>query len=222
MSPEQDATSNTLDELSSSVAQGRSEESASGTPPEKKRRRWLRWSFLFLVLVALFFVARHYQLEEAIKSGAFAKWMQAQGLLGAFVFAIVFSIGLLVQVPGWVFVTASHVAYGPWLGYIVCYLGAIAAVSVSFGIFRYTGGHALTKIKWKWAQTVLARLETHPVTVVTVLRLLLVVSPPINIALALSPLRFRSYLIGSAIGLIVPIAVMMFLADWILSFFSWG
>ena len=41
-------------------------------------------------------------------------------------------------------------------------------------------------------------------------------APPLNYALAMSKLRFREYIIGSAIGLVIPIALVSLLFEWFL------
>lgn len=61
-------------------------------------------------------------------------------------------------------------------------------------------------------------MRTSIVTVV-VLRLLLFMTPAVNYALALTPLRFRDFLLGSAIGLIP--GVILF-ASGAAAIFGWG
>ena len=61
----------------------------------------------------------------------------------------------------------------------------------------------------------LARLDERPVTTVIVLRTLLWLAPPLNYALALSSIRFRHYLIGSALGLLLPVAGAALFFDWL-------
>jgi uncharacterized membrane protein YdjX (TVP38/TMEM64 family) len=41
-------------------------------------------------------------------------------------------------------------------------------------------------------------------------------APPLNYALALSNVRFRSYLLGTALGLLAPITGLVLLSDQLL------
>jgi uncharacterized membrane protein YdjX (TVP38/TMEM64 family) len=49
-----------------------------------------------------------------------------------------------------------------------------------------------------------------------VLRLFLWLAPALNYALALSPIRYRDYLAGSAIGLVVPVGAATMLLEYLL------
>ena len=65
----------------------------------------------------------------------------------------------------------------------------------------------------KW----MGRLETQPIRTIALLRLFLLFSPPLNYALALSRVRFRDYLLGSALGLLPPTVLAVVLFDEVLA-----
>ena len=119
--------------------------------------------------------------------------------------------------PGAVFVAAAAVAYGPSGGGVLAFAGAVAAVSVSFVVVRTIGGKPLAVVRSSRARQILSQLDRRPVRTVFLLRLLFWMAPPINYALALSGVRFRSYLIGTALGLPAPIAGIVLLSDRLLN-----
>jgi uncharacterized membrane protein YdjX (TVP38/TMEM64 family) len=133
--------------------------------------------------------------------------VQAAGPWGLALFVVLFCLAELVHEPGLVMVAAGVVAYGPYAGFGASFVGALASVTVSFLVVRAVGGTPLAELRWAWARRMLARLEGEPLRVVVVLRLMLWMFPPLNYALALSPVRFRDYLVGSAVGLVVPLLV---------------
>ena len=59
----------------------------------------------------------------------------------------------------------------------------------------------------------LAQLHLRPVRVVTVLRMLMQTLPSLNVALALTGLKLRHYVLGNALGLPVPIALYCLFFD---------
>lgn len=132
------------------------------------------------------------------------------GAWGVGLFVLLFAVGELVHIPGMVFVAGAVLAYGPLGGFAVGLAGAIFSVTVSFWLVRTFGGQALDKIRWKVVQNILAKLDDRPVTTVVVLRSLLWLAPPLNFALAMSRVKFRDYFVGSALGLLAPVAVMAF------------
>jgi hypothetical protein len=55
--------------------------------------------------------------------------------------------------------------------------------------------------------------DLQSLRIVFLLRLLLWMAPPLNYALALSSVCFRRHLIGTALGLLAPIAAIVFLSN---------
>jgi len=47
------------------------------------------------------------------------------------------------------------------------------------------------------------------------LRLVFWLAPPVNYALALSKVRLRDFILGSVLGLLVPIGIATFFFDWL-------
>jgi uncharacterized membrane protein YdjX (TVP38/TMEM64 family) len=84
---------------------------------------------------------------------------------------------------------------------------------VSFFIVRGVGGKPLGAVRWRFVRRILAQLDAHPLRTVIILRSILWMAPQLNYALALSNVRFRDYLVGSALGLILPLAGMVLLFD---------
>jgi uncharacterized membrane protein YdjX (TVP38/TMEM64 family) len=64
----------------------------------------------------------------------------------------------------------------------------------------------------------LGHLDARPIRTVFALRLVLWLAPALNYALALTRARFRDYAIGSALGLILPVAGAAILFDWLVTF----
>jgi uncharacterized membrane protein YdjX (TVP38/TMEM64 family) len=143
----------------------------------------------------------------------------AQGLL---LFALLFSLGNLIQVPGWIFLAAAVLALGRAWGGAATLLAAIVSACVSFAILRALGGDALRELPGRLAARAFAQLDSHPVRSVALLRLVMGTAPPLNVALALSGVRFRDYLAGSLIGLPVPIAAYALFFDSAARLLHWN
>ena len=82
-------------------------------------------------------------------------------------------------------------------------------------MIRLLGGDALRQVRGKWAQRVLAQLDARPVAGVVLLRTLLQTAPALNYALAMSGVKFRDYLIGTLLGLPLPIALYCVFFDYL-------
>lgn len=134
---------------------------------------------------------------------------------GLFIFVLVFALGNLIQIPGWVFLAAAVLALGRSWGGLATYIAASISCAVSFSIIRFIGGDALRQLDNRIATRLLGQLDARPVTSILLLRVLFQTLPALNYALALSGVRFRAYLLGTLLGLPLPIAVYCLFFDYL-------
>jgi len=138
---------------------------------------------------------------------------------GLLLFTLLFALGNLIQIPGWIFLAAAVLALGQWWGGLATYVAACISCLFTFWLIRLLGGDSLRQLGGRIATRLFARLDAHPVQSVALLRLLFQTVPALNYALALSGVRFRSYLLGTLIGLPLPILLYTvffdYLAHWL-------
>jgi uncharacterized membrane protein YdjX (TVP38/TMEM64 family) len=140
--------------------------------------------------------------------------MLGAGPWGVLLFLCLFCVGLLIQIPGIVFVTGAVLVYGIWLGLVMAILGGLVAISFSYWIARGIGGDPLASIKSARARRVIESLHARPVRTMAILRVFMQMSPALNVALALSGVRYRDYLLGAAVGMWIPVALMGVTVDF--------
>jgi len=188
------------------------DEAGSGGPA---RRRVIRIAALVTLTVVLVVLGRFTSLGEWFSIERIRETMQSAGALGFLIFVAVFAVGELLHIPGILFVVAAIGAYGRVTGGAAAYAGAVVSVCVSFFVVRGVGGQPLVGVTRPFFRKILDRLEEKPVRVVALLRLMLWMTPPLNYALAMSNVRFREYLIGSMIGLVIPMLACALFIDWV-------
>lgn len=178
-------------------------------------RHHLRLAILISVLVALFVVGRYTGVAEKMDAESIRELVHGAGVWGWALYIATFAGGEFVHIPGMVFVAAGILIYGQVVGFGLAWLASVVSVCFSFVVVRRLGGTPLGNIDRPWAKRILGQLDAQPIRTVVVLRLLLWLAPPLNYALALTHVRFRDYLIGSALGLIAPVAGVALLFDWL-------
>lgn len=141
--------------------------------------------------------------------------IQENKFSGLMVFVLMFSLGNLIQMPGWIFLAAAVLAMGRVWGGIAVYIAAVASCLITFLVIRALGGDALRKLDSGLAGKILQRLDTHPIQSIVLLRTLFQTMPAVNYALAMSGVRFRQYLIGTLLGLPVPIVLYCLLFSYV-------
>jgi uncharacterized membrane protein YdjX (TVP38/TMEM64 family) len=182
-----------------------------------KRNRPIRYRLLLVILifVGLYVLSRSFGLTDW-NAESIHKQIEDAGLWGFLLYIAIFSGGEFIHIPGMVFVGAGLLAYGAPLGWALAYIASVVSVCVSFLLVRAIGGRALSQVDHPFAKKILLRLDEHPIRAVFVLRLFLWLAPALNYSLALSNIHFRDYLIGSALGLVLPILGASLFFGWVL------
>jgi uncharacterized membrane protein YdjX (TVP38/TMEM64 family) len=181
--------------------------------------RYWRLGLVLLFLVLLWAAFRMSGLDARSIVQFLHDQFEQHRLGGLLVFIGVFALGNLVQIPGWVFLASAVLALGRLWGGLATYVAACVTCVSTFWIIRLVGASALRAIDGRLSRRIFAQLDDHPVRSVVLLRLVFQTVPALNYALALSGIRFSSYLLGTLIGLPLPILLydLLFssLADWL-------
>lgn len=176
----------------------------------RRYKRLLGVCFFLGVLLTVFEVSGlrdHFNLS-------FIRQLILQHRIGGLIlFVFLFSLGNLIQIPGWVFLAAAVLTLGRVWGGVVTYIAAVTSCVITFVTIRALGGDALRLLENRVAVRVLRELDAHPIASVGLLRILLQTVPALNYALAMSGIRFRAYLIGTLAGLPIPIALYCIFFD---------
>ena len=134
---------------------------------------------------------------------------------GLLIFVLLFALGNLIQIPGWLFLAAAVLTLGRSWGGLDTYVAACISCVLTFFTIRLIGGNALRQLQNKTAVRILSQLDAQPIRSVVLLRVLFQTVPALNYALALSGIRFRQYLTGTLLGLPLPILLYCLFFDYL-------
>ncbi|MFY9260152.1 MAG: VTT domain-containing protein [Gallionella sp.] len=140
---------------------------------------------------------------------------------GLLIFVLLFALGNLIQIPGWIFLAAAVLTMGQVWGGLATYFAATLSCLFTFFVIRGIGGDALRTLKNPLATRLLRQLDTHPIRSVVLLRMLFQTVPALNYALALSGISLWKYLIGTLLGLPLPIALYCLFFDYLAKALKW-
>ena len=76
---------------------------------------------------------------------------------------------------------------------------------LTFLTIRFAGGDALRQLNNRTVARILRQLDARPIRSIVLARMLFQTLPALNYALATSGVKFRDYLIGTLLGLPLPI-----------------
>jgi uncharacterized membrane protein YdjX (TVP38/TMEM64 family) len=176
-------------------------------------KRHARLLGLLVFLLALAVLAQVTGLRSQLTVQHLQNRLHENPWTGLALFVLAFCVGNILQVPGWIFLAAAVFAFGRVQGGVVTYVAACLSCLFTFGAIRLVGGNVAATLKSPLAQRLLAQLHAYPLRSVLLLRTLFQTLPALNYALALSGLRLRDYLLGTLLGLPLPIAVYCIFFD---------
>jgi uncharacterized membrane protein YdjX (TVP38/TMEM64 family) len=181
-----------------------------------------RIAILLAILVGLFVLGKVTGWTESLSVERIRSLVGRAGPFGYLIYMVAFAAGELIHVPGVVFVAAAVLAFGRASGFAAGLAGGLFSISMTFLIVRGVGGRALGAVQRPFMKRLLAHLDDHPIRTIVLLRLVFWLAPPVNYALALSNVRFRDYFAGSALGLVLPIALIALFVERFLAWFGSG
>ena len=179
-----------------------------------------RWRLLavFVLLAATFVFAQQSDFIDGLDPYAVREWVRQWGAFSALAFIALYTVGLLLFVPGTLFTVAGALLFGQLYGFFVVWIAANVAMSTSFFMVRLVGGQPLDQARYSLVRRMVSRLDNRPVQTVAVLRLFLFTAPALSAVLALSRVGGRDHVLGTLLGSIVPTATVVIMTDWLLSF----
>ena len=194
-----------------------------------KRRSTLRAVLVQFACVALIVggisfrvnAVAHHGLPE-IDPEKVHKAIKKAGYLGIVIYAIGFGLAELLHLPGLVFVTAGVMCWGHFNGWVLALCMAPLSCTVSFLVVRRVGGQALADVQFSIMKRMMSHLDDRPVLTVFGLRTVFFLAPAINYILALSSVSLRDFVLGTTMGLVMPLTIAVYFIDNLINYMGWG
>ncbi len=126
-----------------------------------------------------------------------------------FIVIFIFVAASFLGAPQWALITACTVGFGPVLGGVYAWIATLSSASVNFGIARILGQKRLARFTGPKMNGIIERVEKNGVLWSFVVRL--VPTGPfilVNLAAGVSTIRWPSFLLGTALGIIPKIVVV--------------
>lgn len=164
--------------------------------------------FLLLILLGLFFYFRlyHYLSFNALKEhrAALSTWTQSHFVLASVVYMASYALAVAISIPGAVLLTLTGgLLFGITLGAIYIIISATLGASIIFLAAKTAFADILEKKAGPFVKKLEAGFQKDAFNYLLVLRLIpLFPFWLINIVPALLNMRFKSYVLATALGII--------------------
>jgi len=133
-----------------------------------------------------------------------AAWAPFAAILAYAVFA---TLGL----PQIVLITATVLAFGPWLGFLCAWFGKMLGCSVGFAVGRRFGARILAQHAGPRVTQLMQQLARQGFWASALIRLVPTIpSVLVNVAAGATPMRFLAFIAGTAVGSVPKMALYAF------------
>lgn len=176
---------------------------------EGRRGTALRLAALALVLGAIAYAATSTPLGRQAFSAEGRRELVASidgivrsaGLLGPLVFVVIYA-GLALFLPATAVTAAGAVLFGKYLGFACNYAGAVLSATLAFFLSRHLlRGFAARFLVGKLRELD-EKAERHGFPLVFYLRMVFFPFLPLNYAAGITRIRFRDFILGTALGIL--------------------
>jgi uncharacterized membrane protein YdjX (TVP38/TMEM64 family) len=178
-----------------------------------------------LVLVAIVAAIVRSGILSDLRVEALRAEIESYGALAPLVFMGLMLAGFFVPSPLLVLVGLGGAIFGTAEAFLYAWIAAVVGTTLPFFLVRQAVGRYVERsdgIRFRRLRAVDARLAERGFVTVLVLRLLLCMTPPLNFALGATRVRWRDYVLGTAIGVVPGIALGAYLGDAVTNAGSWA
>lgn len=181
-------------------------------------RRTLIWLLISLLLPVVILIALQQILN--IDQTEFFEFMKhlSDSPWAIPITILLFCAMAFIGAPQWMLITGTVLAFGPWQGGCLSWIGSLTSAMLGFGIGHFAGAERLQKLDAKLIRKLSAAVRKNGFMTSLVVRL--VPTGPailVNLAAGVSQMKFSHFIGGTAIGIVPKIIVVVLISQGFMS-----
>jgi uncharacterized membrane protein YdjX (TVP38/TMEM64 family) len=178
----------------------------------KKDRRGatIKAVFLLAFVVTAIVLVRFTPLKEYLGPDRLAYLLENAGFWAPVAYVLIYVAGVCLFIPGTLLTALGAAIFGPYLGFLYVWIGAMIGSSLAFLIGRYLGRDFAASLIGDKLKKYDDGIERNGFATVLYLRLVYFPFTPMNFGMGLTKVRFMDYLAGTALGIIVGTFIFTF------------
>ena len=135
---------------------------------------------------------------------------ESLGWWGPFVFIVFYAAGICIFLPGTLLTGLGGALFGPYLGTVVNFIGAMIGACAAFLIGRTLGREYAASLIGDKLKKYDDAIERNGFATVLYLRLIYFPFTPMNFGMGLTKVRFWDYFFGTGLGIMVGTFILTF------------
>jgi len=174
------------------------------------RKTALKAGLFLLFVVAAVGLVRFSPLKTYLTAEALQQFLDAAGLWAPVMFVIVYAAGVCLFVPGTVLTGLGAAIFGAYRGFVVVWVGAMLGAALAFFIGRGLARDFAAALIGKRLKKYDDAIRRNGFATVLYLRLIYFPFTPMNFGMGLTSVRFRDYIFGTGLGILVGTFIFTF------------
>ena len=182
------------------------------TPPKASGRgkAMLKAGLFLLFIVVAIGLVRYSPLKDYLTAEALQQFLNTMGLWAPVVFMLVYAGGVCLFVPGTLLTGLGAAIFGAYWGFLYVWVGAMVGASLAFLIGRTLGRDFAASLIGDKLKKYDDAIRRNGFAAVLYLRLVYFPFTPMNFGMGLTAVRFRDYLFGTGLGILVGTFIFTF------------
>lgn len=178
--------------------------------PSTGRKPLVKALVLAGFIVGAIALVRYTPVKNYLTPEMLGRLLETAGFWAPVFFILVYSAGVCLFVPGTLLTTLGAAIFGPYQGFAYVWVGAMLGSSAAFWIGRTLGRDFAASLIGDRLKKYDEAIERNGFATVLYLRLVYFPFTPMNFGMGLTRVRFRDYLFGTGLGIIVGTFIFTF------------
>ncbi len=165
---------------------------------------------MILFIAFAIYLVRFSPFAEVVHGKAARNVPGIGGRLGPVLFVFFYAAGVCLFVPGTLLTALGAALFGPYRGFVFVWTGAMIGAGLAFLIGRYLGRDFAASLVGDKLRRFDDAIERNGFAAVLYLRLVYFPFTPMNFGMGLTKVRFRDYMAGTGLGILVGTFIFTF------------
>ena len=161
-------------------------------------------------IVGAIVLVRFTPVKGYLTSEQLGRFLNTAGFWAPLVFILIYTVGVCLFVPGTFLTGLGAAIFGPYLGFIYVWFGAMLGASAAFVIGRTLGREFAASLVGDRLRKYDEAIERNGFATVLYLRLVYFPFTPLNFGMGLTRVRFWDYVAGTGLGIVVGTFIFTF------------
>ncbi|MBW2710692.1 MAG: TVP38/TMEM64 family protein, partial [Deltaproteobacteria bacterium] len=179
--------------------------------PAKKSSKAVFKAIIFVAFIfAAIFLIRFIPVKNYLTAEALGRFLETAGIWAPVVYMAIYSVGVCLFLPGTLLTGLGAAIFGAYWGFLYVWIGAMIGAGGAFFIGRTLGREFATSLIGDKLKKYDNAIERNGFATVLYLRLVYFPFTPMNFGMGLTKVRFRDYVTGTGLGIIVGTFIFTF------------